>query len=252
MTTDVGFLATGLTPLKEAFGIEMGTGNPFALPCVASSINTATSTGIGSKAKRETVRVRVPAVGSPTEKTGSPPPQGPPPGAVAGSDRKGEAGRRTLSPSARPISSTKLRGKRIVLKENAKNTPSGSNAVGIKSQGIEGESQPLSSTCIEEGGGDGGLGAEERMAGGGYAGAAEGGVGDGGIAVGEGGVVGERSSSGTNSLREVLLKLGEFGAEQRERLERAQRFLEAEIARFVDVREAPAARFFNNFVVCKK
>lgn len=90
------------------------------------------------------------------------------------------------------------------------------------------------------------------MAGGGYAGAAEGGVGDGGIAVGEGGVVGERSSSGSNSLREVLLKLGEFGAEQRERLERAQRFLEAEIARFVDVREAPAARFFNNFVVCKK
>lgn len=37
MTTDIGFLATGLTPIKEAFGIELGTGNTFALPCAAGS-----------------------------------------------------------------------------------------------------------------------------------------------------------------------------------------------------------------------
>lgn len=104
MATDVGFLATGLTPIKEAFGMEFGTGNPFALPCATSS--TAIGASI-AKGKGETVRgrpvgnptktsrlvgsgkgenVRVP-VGSSTEKNRSPPPKGPP-GVVAGSGRK--------------------------------------------------------------------------------------------------------------------------------------------------------------------
>lgn len=53
MTTDVGFLATGLTPIKEAFGMEFGTGNTFALPCAAGSpggvpkASTIRSTGKG-------------------------------------------------------------------------------------------------------------------------------------------------------------------------------------------------------------
>lgn len=47
MTTDVGFLATGLTPLKERFGLEIGTGNPFALPCVPS-LNAAVAVARGS------------------------------------------------------------------------------------------------------------------------------------------------------------------------------------------------------------
>ncbi|CAM9995888.1 unnamed protein product, partial [Ectocarpus sp. 13 AM-2016] len=42
MTTDVGFLATGLSPLKELFGMEFGTGNPFVLPCATCS-NTGTA-----------------------------------------------------------------------------------------------------------------------------------------------------------------------------------------------------------------
>lgn len=42
MTTDVGLLATGLSPLKELFGMEFGAGNPFALPCATCS-NTATA-----------------------------------------------------------------------------------------------------------------------------------------------------------------------------------------------------------------
>lgn len=37
MSTDMDFLATGLTPLKEAFGLEFGKGNPFALPCLVST-----------------------------------------------------------------------------------------------------------------------------------------------------------------------------------------------------------------------
>lgn len=51
MTTDVGFLATGLTPLKEAFGLEFGTGNPFALPCTPS-LNTVVARGVGSGNER--------------------------------------------------------------------------------------------------------------------------------------------------------------------------------------------------------
>lgn len=47
MTTDVGFLATGLTPLKETFGMEFGTGNPFALPC-APSLNAIVTRESGS------------------------------------------------------------------------------------------------------------------------------------------------------------------------------------------------------------
>lgn len=41
MATDMTFLATGLTPLKEKFGMEFGTGNPFALPCMISSTAAA-------------------------------------------------------------------------------------------------------------------------------------------------------------------------------------------------------------------
>jgi len=37
MATDMGFLATGLSALKDTFGMEFGTGNPFALPCAPSS-----------------------------------------------------------------------------------------------------------------------------------------------------------------------------------------------------------------------
>ncbi len=37
MATDMGFLATGLSTLKATFGMEFGTGNPFALPCASSS-----------------------------------------------------------------------------------------------------------------------------------------------------------------------------------------------------------------------
>lgn len=43
MATDIGFLATGLAPVKEAFGLEFGTGNIFVLPCVTSSIAVAVS-----------------------------------------------------------------------------------------------------------------------------------------------------------------------------------------------------------------
>lgn len=33
MADDMHFLATGITCLKERFAMELGTGNPFALPC---------------------------------------------------------------------------------------------------------------------------------------------------------------------------------------------------------------------------
>lgn len=64
---------------------------------------------------------------------------------------------------------------------------------------------------------------------------------DGDAEAGRDGVAGE-SGSGDNSLREVLSKLGEIDAEQRERLERAQRFLEAELTRFVDIADTEERR----------
>ena len=103
MTTDVGFLATGLTPIKEAFGMEFGTGNPFALPCTASSTMAASAgkvrgeavrvrpvggpaekSPLVGKGKGETARV---SVGSPTGNKRSSSPKGAP-GVVAGSRRK--------------------------------------------------------------------------------------------------------------------------------------------------------------------
>eukprot|EP00903_Cladosiphon_okamuranus_P006572 g6420.t1 len=49
MTTDVGFLATGLAPLREAFGLEIGTGNTFALPCTPSlNAAAARDSGVGN------------------------------------------------------------------------------------------------------------------------------------------------------------------------------------------------------------
>lgn len=52
MTTDVGFLATGLSPLKELFGMEFGTGNTFALPCATcSSTGTAKERSDGHHVK---------------------------------------------------------------------------------------------------------------------------------------------------------------------------------------------------------
>lgn len=51
MATDMNFLATGLAPLKEAFGLELGTGNPFALPCLPlSSATNIGRTARGAKA----------------------------------------------------------------------------------------------------------------------------------------------------------------------------------------------------------
>lgn len=47
MATDMGFLATGLSTLKEKFGMEFGTGNPFALPCAPSS-SIAAARGSGN------------------------------------------------------------------------------------------------------------------------------------------------------------------------------------------------------------
>ena len=56
---------------------------------------------------------------------------------------------------------------------------------------------------------------------------------DGGVEAEEG-VEGE-SSSRSNPFHEVLSKLGDFDVEQRERLEKAQRFIETEVARFVHI-----------------
>lgn len=62
MTTDVGFLATGLSPLKEAFGMEFGTGNPFALPmltsCYAVDIGDGRRKGVKKPVDVETEKAK--------------------------------------------------------------------------------------------------------------------------------------------------------------------------------------------------
>lgn len=96
MATDMSFLATGLTPLREAFGMEFGTGNPFALPCVTSPAAAAAITVSGKKhltgmnnsgEKRGNVPVR-----GETAKMAPSPPSKDSPGALVARGNKSKVG----------------------------------------------------------------------------------------------------------------------------------------------------------------
>lgn len=46
MSTDMAFLATGFPLLRDRFGMDLGTGNPFTLPCVYLSTTTNGDAGV--------------------------------------------------------------------------------------------------------------------------------------------------------------------------------------------------------------
>lgn len=52
MAADTNFLATGMNYLKERLALELGTGNPFALPCAPASAPVGSEVGGGDPARR--------------------------------------------------------------------------------------------------------------------------------------------------------------------------------------------------------
>ena len=229
MTTDVGFLATGLTPLKEAFGLEFGTGNPFALPC-APSLNVVVARDRGGGNGKD-------AKG----KAG----QGKASGKASGKAAQGKA---TGVTTGRAATGEKAAPGCTGGREKAKNTakqevapvrgatgdidpPDGGGVTPVDKQPAEDQEQ----TGVE------GLGGTQREADG---------VAQDEVEVAprppdeeerlepkdfdhDGEWVEGRRYEGGRSIREVLCRLGDVDDEQRARLAKAQRFLEEEVARLV-------------------
>lgn len=247
MTTDVGFLATGLTPLREAFGMELGTGNPFALPCVPSlNAVAARESGGGSgrankgkagkyvmTAGRDATtgksvasgRIRVRSVRSVRSKAEEeaaeleqkvPAVRSP----ATGDGKAGGAAAPDTPPPDKHISNGDTNDKTpavsatAAVEENKTTTGvEGSGAPREEGDGVgqaEAKAEPRRS---DEGGGRLKPNNSERDGGG-----VEGSRGGGG-------------GGGSASMHEVLCMLGDVDDEQRARLAKAQRFLEGEVAR---------------------
>eukprot|EP00752_Nemacystus_decipiens_P003996 g3660.t1 len=210
MATDVGFLATGVTPLKEAFGLEFGTGNPFALPCTPS-LNVAAARDRGSgngKADKGKHGGKVAADGTTKDVTAG---RAAPGGKVA-------PGRTRVRDTA--ADGTKAGGGSDTPADEPPAASAQTAAAGGEKQpGVEGSGSALtedhvapvevdiSPRCPKEEGRGRLKGSDQ-----------------------DGGGLGGGSDGGSASVHEVLRRLGDMDDEQRARLASAQRFLEEEVA----------------------
>lgn len=236
MTTDVGFLATGLTPLREAFGLEIGTGNPFALPCAPSlNVVAARDRGGGNgradkgKAGGKVSKGKAKDVTADRAATGGKE-------AAPGCTRVGGKADRTTKQNVPPP----VRGATDDINpgEGGSDTPADMTPTAVSANAaadeqeqtdVEGSGDTLKRDDVAQSEVEVAprrAGEEERLK-----------LKD---SAPEGRGVEGGGDGGSASVHEVLCRLGDVDDEQRARLARAQRFLEEEVARSVPIR-APRA-----------